>query len=319
MLAVAGRKINLRTTYFSSVTEPIHHFEVDNKKLASISKDTFTGKKAGTVKVTAKKKTGKNSYETVGEISITLIDKPKLKFTKHMTYEGQMINGNEYFVNEDARTLNATYWESSKPDIVEITDAGTGKMIARKSGSAKITAYFGPKDDPSSLKVSATVNVKLPSFAKTEYKLQTGAKLTLSMKNVTGSLNPEWRASVPGMLRVTAQRNNKGIKTGKVIVEGLSCGENTLIATIDGKEYTTKIVVKAPSINKSTMKLKVKKTGTLSLKNTRIKKTDIKWESSNNSIATVDANGKVTGVSKGEAIIFTDAGGYHNECKVTVE
>ena len=40
---------------------------------------------------------------------------------------------------------------------------------------------------------------------------------------------------------------------------------------------------------------------------------------SSDSVFTVDANGKVTGVSKGEAIIFTDAGGYHNECKVTVE
>lgn len=137
------------------------------------------------------------------------------------------------------------------------------------------------------------------------------------MKNVTGVLNPQWRAKVPGMLSITAQANTKGIKTGKVIVEGLSCGENALIATIDGKEYTTKIIVQTPSINKSTMNLKVNKTGTVALKNTKLKKTDVRWESSDTGIAAVDANGKVTGVSKGEAIIFTDAGGFHNECKVT--
>ena len=55
------------------------------------------------------------------------------------------------------------------------------------------------------------------------------------------------------------------------------------------------------------MNLKVNKTRTVALKNTKLKKTDVRWESSDTGTAAVDANGKVTGVSKGEAIIFTDA------------
>jgi hypothetical protein len=51
--------------------------------------------------------------------------------------------------------------------------------------------------------------------------------------------------------------------------------------------------VTAPKISKETMKLKIGKTGTVSLKNTKIKKTDIKWYSDNETVATVDANGKI--------------------------
>ena len=161
--------------------------------------------------------------------------------------------------------------------------------------------------------------MKKPAFQKSSYKLQTGAKLTLSMKNVTAALCPEWRAENEKIIKVYPQLDNKGNRTGKVTVEGLSYGDTRLIANIDGQQYTCDINVTVPKINKSKLTLKVAKSATLSLTGTKIKKAYVKWYSSNPDIAYVDANGKIWAISKGEAIIYTETGGFRYECVVTVK
>ena len=90
---------------------------------------------------------------------------------------------------------------------------------------------------PGTYKVSANVYVKSPAFSKTDYSLQTGANLTISMKNVTGAQAPEWYTEDDSIATATAQLNKNGIKTGKVIIEGLGYGDTKLVAVIDGQEY----------------------------------------------------------------------------------
>ena len=316
---VLGQKLNLKETCFANVFETIDRYVVDDTKLASVSKDMISGKKSGTVRVTAQKKISENEYDSIAECQVTILSKPKIKFTKTMTYAGQTVNAMNFFLTEDTKSLGATYWESAKPGVVKVIDAGAGILKVNGPGSANITAYFGEKGATGTLKVSAVLAVKIPEFQKSEYTMQTGGKLTLSMKNVTGAMNPSWMADKEGIIRVTAQTDKKGNKTGKVILEGLACGDTELIATIDGQPYKCTVHVAKPVINKTTMELKVGKTGSLSIKNTKIKKQDIVWTSEDPSIATVDSAGKVKAVSTGSTVIYTEAGGYRNECIVTVK
>ena len=316
---VLGQKINLRETCFADITEVISRFTVSDTKLASVSKETFSGKKPGKVTVYAQKMISKNNYENIAECEVTILNKPKLKFTRNMTYLGQTINGTDYFQTEDIRTYGATYWESSKPGIIEVTDSSNGVLQAKGNGTAKITAYFGEKGKPGTFKISTNLSVKVPLFAKADYSMQTGAKLTITMKNVNGALDPEWITADEGIARASAQLNNKGVKTGKVIVEGLKYGDTTLTATIDGQTYNCTIHVTAPEINKTDMTLSVGKTGTVSLKKTKIKKTDIRWQTDDPEVAIVDENGKITAKKAGNAIIYTETGGKRNECHVTVK
>lgn len=316
---VAGQKVNLGKNYFDGVTESISRYVVDNKSLASISKEMLTGKKAGTVKAIAQKQTGKKQYENVGECTVIILNKPKLKFTKSMTYVGQTINAADFFQTEDVKAFGATYWESAKPGIVEVTDAKAGTLKAKGTGTAKITAYFGEKGKTGTLKVSAMIAVKIPAFQKNEYTMPTGGKLTLAMKNVAAASNPDWVTERNGVISATPQTDKKGNKTGKVVIEGLTYGDTKLIATIDGQEYECTVHVVKPVINKTSMELKVGKTGTLSLKNTKLKKQDIVWTSEDPSIASVDSAGKIIARSVGSTVIYTEAGGMRNECMVTVE
>ena len=316
---VAGQKVNLKETCFSDVSQTISRYVVNNTSIAGVSKEVLTGKKAGTVTVKAQKMLERNKYETVAECKITVLNKPRLKFTKNMTFEGQTLYGEDFFTTEDVKAYGVTSWESSKPGIVEVVDSESGILEAKSNGSAKITAYFGEKGQFGTYRATAMLYVKVPAFSKTDYNVQTGAKYTIAMKNVNGALDPEWYIEDDSVAKATAQFNTKGAKTGKVIVEGLKYGDTKLTAIINGLEYECTVHVTAPEISKKTMTLKVGRTGTVSLKKTKIKKADIVWDSTNKSVATVDKNGKVTALSTGETVIYTEAGGVKNECLVTVK
>jgi hypothetical protein len=68
-------------------------------------------------------------------------------------------------------------------------------------------------------------------------------------------------------------------------------------------------------------KLTVKrgKSVSLSLSNTKIKKDNVEWQSSDTDIVMVDKNGKIWAISAGQVIIYTNTGGFRNECTVTVK
>lgn len=319
IIIVAGQKIKLKDVCFDEYDGKIARYKVDDKNIASVSKGMLTGKKAGAVKVTAQVSVGKNKYEDVAECTVTILSRPKLKFTAPMTYDGQTVNAPDFFTTEDTAAVGASLWESSNPKVVDVTDEEAGTLQAHKNGSAKITAYFGEKGKAGTLKVTATLYVKKPAFSKKEYTVLTGGKLTLSMKNVSAAMNPEWKAEDESVIRVTPQTNKKGDVTGKVIVEGLSSGDTTLTATIDGQEYACEIHVPAPVISRSAMNLKQGKSFTLALKSTKLRKPEIDWYTSDPDVATVDTNGKVIAIGEGEAIIYTETGGVLNECTVKVK
>ena len=316
---VAGQKIDLKEACFSDIDETISRYVVSDKKIAYVTKGMLSGKKTGTVKVTAQKKMADDNYEDLAICTVTIFSKPKLKFSRHMTYEGQTFNGPEYFTTSDTNILGATYWESSNSSVVEVTDPLAGTLVARKDGSVKITAYFGEKGKKGTLKVSAKLSVKKPTYKKSSYNIKTGGKISLAMKNVTVALNPEWVTLDPEIATATPQLNKKAVPTGKVTITALKAGDTRLKAIIDGQECFCNLHVEAPVISKKEKTLKVNKTATISLKNTKLNKNSIEWYSTDPIVASVSAGGKIKALSPGTAIIYTETGGVRNECVVTVK
>jgi uncharacterized protein YjdB len=111
------------------------------------------------------------------------------------------------------------------------------------------------------------------------------------------------------------------------VVTAINGGTATITATsVNGKVATCEVTVVIPvtgvTLNKSSLSLEKGKTVTL--KTTVIpsnaNNSNIKWESSNKKIVTVDQNGKVTAISVGKASITakTEDGNKIATCKVTV-
>ena len=93
----------------------------------------------------------------------------------------------------------------------------------------------------------------------------------------------------------------------------------TIEAEIDGQIYTCTVSIIRPSISAESLSIKVGKTKTVSIRNTKIKKADIVWESDDTDVAQVLSGGKIKGVGSGTATISAVVGGIRCECAVTVE
>ena len=127
---------------------------------------------------------------------------------------------------------------------------------------------------------------------------------------------------------ITWKSSNKDVVTvdseGKV--EAVGVGNATITATAAGKSDSVKITVNNPlkkiTVDPATLTLKKGTSKTLSVKYDPADMTDNKavtWESSDKSVATVDANGKVTALKDGSATITAKVGKLTATCALTVQ
>lgn len=327
LIVVAGQQIDIKSILTSD--EPIAKYRVEltgynvsGSVYATVSnKGILAAKKAGKVTIIPQKKVDK-AYEDIEglTLTVTILEKPTLKFAKTMTYIGQTINAADFFPETfDATSVDIKQWESSKPAVATI-DKDTGEIVVKSAGTTSITAYFSIKDTDNAtntLKVSGKLTVKIPAFSKPTITMQTGQTLVVSMKNVTAATDVIYSTDDEDVLSAELQIN-KGKSTGKAALFAKNGGEATLTATIDGQDYTCKIIVKQPVIKKAAVKVKENKQTTVGLKDTKYKANQIEWHSEDENIATVTTGGKVKGISKGTVKIYTETGGVRNECEVTV-
>lgn len=165
-----------------------------------------------------------------------------------------------------------------------------------------------------------SVNIPVDSYVL-ELNESISISATVSPENATNQ-NIIWSSSNSEIATVSAS----GLVTGKLL------GRVTITATSeDGNKSDTCIVtvieptisVTEITLNKSNIGLEIGDTETLvaSILPTNATNKTVLWSSSNESVAKVDANGKVTGVSSGIATITaTSSDGKHSDsCVVTVE
>lgn len=326
---VAGEKIDIKSLYYKDAPSIAKYRAVltdtdtNAASYAAVTnKGVLTCKKAGNVTIIPQEKVGK-AYRDLELLSLnlTIIPKPTLKFTKPLTYEGQSIDANEYFLNDWAKNgYKVIEWTSAKPAVASIDENGI--ITAKSSGTATIKAIFCKKNADgavNTLSVSAKLSVKVPSFAKPSITMQTGQTLTLTMKNVNKQSDAEFHSDHPESLNAAPQLDKKGEKTGKAVLKAVNAGNFVLTAVIDEKEINCEVIVTPPEIAKSSIRIKIGKKGTVALKNTKYKKNEVVWVSEDPDIATVSTGGEIVGKGKGTVKIYTETGGVKNECDVTVE
>lgn len=197
-------------------------------------------------------------------------------------------------------------------DENETYSAREGKIeISQKNGTLKHTV---------TVKQAGRIAVSSIELNKTELKLEEGATETLTAtvkpdnatdKTVTWSSSDANIATVDDAGKVTA------IKAGTATITA-QAGEKTAKCTVT---VYKEIPATSVDISKSTLSLiagdEVTLTATPKPDNTT--ETSVTWTSSNGNVATVDANGKVKAIAKGNAVITAKVGSVSNTCKVFVK
>ena len=281
-----------------------------NGKVTAVAEGTATitakaGNKSATCSVTVTK-------NVVAVESVTL-DKSSLELT-----EGETATLTAT-VKPDNATNKTVTWSSSNASIATVDQ--NGKVTAVAEGTATITAKAGEKTATCTVAVKKNVvAVESITLDKSSLELTEGETATLvatvkpdnaTNKTVTWSSSNASVASVDANGTVTAVAEGTATITAKA-------GDKTATCTVTVKKSV--VAVESVTLDITSTILNIGETLTLTATVKPDDATDktVTWSSSNSSVATVDANGKVTAVAQGTAIVTAKAGDKTATCTVIV-
>ena len=237
----------------------------------------------------------------------------------------------------DSQTLTATVapkdaankkvsWKSDKPEIATV-DAD-GKVTAMAAGEATITVTTQDQGKTATCKVTVSnkeISVTEVTLNKSETTILVGGNETLTAtvlpENATNQ-NVTWKSDKPEIASVDANGKVTGVKAGEATIT-VTTEDGGKTATCKVTVSETSVAVTGVTLNKTVLTLETGASETLTATVAPAEATNKKvtWKSDKPEIASVDANGKVTGVAAGEATITvtTEDGGKTATCKVTVK
>jgi len=135
--------------------------------------------------------------------------------------------------------------------------------------------------------------------------------------------NVLWRSSNPSVATVDENGKVKTFKSGSsAITASFGLVSATCSLTVVDHTYTIAEVVKI-ALDKKELNITTGESGSLSVKGyasngVEIPLTGVVWESTNSLVASVDENGKVTAIAKGNATITASLNNISESCVVTV-
>lgn len=222
-------------------------------------------------------------------------------------------------VAPDNATDKTVAWESSDPAVVTVDQSGNIRAVAE--GSASVTASAGGKSDVCEVSVTkAVVEVGAVALDREELTLEVGETATLvatvSPADATDK-SVRWNSSNPEVVSVS--------QSG--VVTAVAVGTATVYAQAGDKYASCEVTVEAPkvpvesvSLNKVETTIEVGSSETLvaTVHPDDASDKSVSWVSSDDAVATVDQNGKVTAIAEGIATITVRAADKSASCTVTV-
>lgn len=309
----------------------------DKKSVVTISSAT----RAGTATVTVKLMNGTTQ---IASKTITVTVKVAVTNVEIVNENGQSIPSKKITLDtKSERTVKAKItpdnasekkvtWKTSDATIVSVEE---GKLKALKEGTAKITA-------------TSVDNTLKSDEITVEVKNVHVTSVTLEPKEATVKMNKTITLTAT-ILPANATILEAEVSTDKAALIGIKTSQsgNVITITIDGKvaEKTDtatitiktkdggktasstitveRVAVKGVELNKEAEKLEVDEVfdelkATIDPTDATNKK--VAWSTSNATVATVDENGHVKGISPGTATITvkTEEGGFTDSCVITV-
>lgn len=318
-----GMSYALKTTFSpENTTTKTCTWTSSNKNVVTVtSKGVITAVGPGTAVIICKTKdTGKTAKctVTVKEVvpSSVTIDKSYYQVGYKKSIQLTATVSPENASNKDL------VWKSSNPSYAKVSS--TGKVTGLKSGKTvtiTVTTKSGKKVDTCKVYVGevAVSGVKLNKSSAT-----IGAGATLQLKATVSPSTAtnkavKWVSQNTKIAKVNSSGKVTGVSNGSVLI---SC------ITVDGEfvafcKVTVKNVkVQGVKLDKSTLILEVGDSETLkaTIVPAEASNKNVKWETTDSSVAKVNSKGKVTAVASGvcRVRVVTEEGSYIGSCIVSV-
>ena len=218
-------------------------------------------------------------------------------------------------------------WTSSAPGIATVSESGLVTAVAQ--GTATITATSN-LDNTKSGTCSVTVNAPAAPIPVTAISIKFSTTLgigeseTLAITYTPADANQgkavTWTSANSSIATVDANGKVTGVAAGTTTVTATSTTDPNIKSSCTVTIQA--IAVTGVTLNKATASIKVGATETLiaTVDPNNATNKDVTWSSDKTGIATVNANGVVTGVAEGTAkiTVTTKDGGKTASCDVTV-
>lgn len=314
---VTGESETLTATVIpDDATDPTVTWSSSDERIATVKDGVVTGVAVGlaTITATAGDKsatcavTVSEAYIPVTEISL---DKDKLEMTEGDT---ETLTAT---VKPDDATDKTVTWSSSDENIATVVD---GKVTAVKEGTVTIAAKAGDKTATCAVVVNKKVlPVTKVTLDRTSLSLAPGETAELKAtvepddatdKTVTWTSSDEAIATVVDGV-VTA------VTEGDVVITATAGDES---ATCDVTVSEPYIPVEELILDKTSLEIIKGDTEiiTATVKPDDATEKKVEWSSADETIATVDKNGKVTGTGGGVTTVTASIGDLEATCTVTV-
>ena len=257
----------------------------------------------------------------------TTVDVEKVSLNKSATTltEGESETLTATITPSNATGDKTVKWSSSNEAVATVDS--NGKVTAKKAGTAVITATSS-----NGKTAGCTVTVKQKEIAITGISLNKSTTsltegesetltATITPSNATGDKTVKWSSSNEAVAAVDSNGKVTAKKAGTAVITVTSSNGKNASCTVTVKQK--EISITGIGLNKSTTSLTEGESETLTATITPSNATGdktVKWSSSNEAVATVDSNGKVTAKKAGTAVITaTSSNGKTAGCTVTVK
>ena len=250
-------------------------------------------------------------------ISAASVSAASVKLTSTATNNTVLV-GETATVSAPASAQNVK-WSSTDTNVLAINANGNVATIkGMEEGTATVKAIVDGTLVKQNIVVSGDIELQSIGLSKVNTTLNVEGsetlKVTYNPTNTTVDKTVAWTSS-----------NTNVATVSEGTVKAVAPGTATITAKVGDKSASCTVSVQAPlqkiTLNKTSASLKTEQTVQLSVGYTPANTTDaktVKWTSSNNGLATVNANGKVTAIKAGTVTITAKVGAKAATCTIKI-
>lgn len=301
---------------------PDVHWSVEDSKIAEVSQDgVVTGRAVGKTRVAA----SAQGMDAVANVEVTprsviriLVTPPDIDLL-----EGQTANLRAALLDRSEREIDdrSASWSSTNANVARVDS--DGRVTAVRKGSAKIRATADGRTGEAVVNVAARP-VDRVEISPSSVTLEIGQN-----RQFTATARASDGSRLEGRAVAWSSSNTKVVTIGNDgIARAVGEGSANVEARIEGKKASAAVTVRPPAVDRieiSPQSLTLRIGERRQLKAT-LKAADgstltgrtVTWSSSRPLVASVNSNGRVTGLTLGEAVITATSEGKTATAEVRV-